>query len=144
VHKLIKLPATHHVLLIAIITGFIGLFYITERGPESDETFYLNYAYSVYKYGVFGLVKQQDSKPEPSARVAPLLPYFIVMIMHSNKDLASNIECSVTKIDNPQCNNNFNLIKYTELVLLSICIGIVWLLFLGSADHIFSHISQLS
>jgi len=127
------------ILIIAAII-FAGSFQLTDRGPVYDETVYLDYAYSLYKYGVFSQSSRTGVKPEPDARIAPVLPLFIAGVMHLDSELAANIECSVTGIKRAKCNRDLSFLKHVELLLSAVCIGIVWLLLLRiSKSHTFSY-----
>ncbi len=116
-----------HVLLVIVLTAVTGFFYITDRGRVGDENFYLNFAYTLYNDNVFGITKKPGLPAKPAANVAPLLPFFISVLMRADRELANTVECDLFS-NGEKCEGNFNTIKYAELALLAICLGIVWLL----------------
>lgn len=128
-------PTIFHVSLVIALTAISGLFHITERGPVADEEFYLNFAYTLYKDNVFGKTAAPGLPAEPAANVAPILPFFVSVLMRADKELANTVECNLFS-NGEKCEGSFNTIKYAELALLAICLGIVWLLLYRMSDSL--------
>ena len=107
----------------------MGSFFITDDLPVYDEKFYLNHAYSIYVDGVFGIYNSSKIKSEPSARVAPLYPAFLAMVMYLSQDYSDSTQCHIdSKIKvKSRCKNNFIFPKYIQLLFLAISFGFIWL-----------------
>lgn len=120
-------------LLISLSIVLIGWSFVDDRLPMYDENFYLEHAYSLYKYNVFGQSGNQYQKqdaPEPSARVAPLMPLFLSVAMHLNKEFAGSVECHLWEIEEKKvfCSNKFKFPRIMQLIFFAFCMGYVWIL----------------
>tara|TARA_R110002072_G_scaffold50843_3_gene136543 strand:- start:17529 stop:18908 length:1380 start_codon:yes stop_codon:yes gene_type:complete len=131
-----------HIAAVSIITFLLGLFYITDRTPYSDEYVYLGHAHTLYSYGVFGSQNGTKDSPKPDARFAPLYPVLLAVTMHIDEDFAKSTECylSTVGMDENSCSGEFYTIKVIQLLIFSLSLGYIWyLLTIISSSKLFSY-----
>jgi len=131
-----------HIAAVSIITFLLGLFYITDRTPYSDEYVYLGHAHTLYSHGVFGSFDSKTGALNPDARFAPLYPGLLALTMIIDEDFAKSTECYLSRVgvDEHNCPEEFNTIKVIQLLLFALSLGYIWfLLSIISRSKLFSY-----
>ena len=104
--------------------------------PELDERRYADYALNLHDFGIFGLSgTARDTQPPPGNANSPLYPAFIATVMRFDMALAESVRCelrktikqSIEQAGNSACPQNYTALLFTQLVLVVISMGLLWL-----------------
>jgi glycosyltransferase involved in cell wall biosynthesis len=129
------MPDLKHYLAVVLLTVLPGVILVTDRGPVADETVYVRYAWSLHQHGVYGLARDIAEIPEPSAQVAPGVPFYIAAFMKFDRAFADSIRCLIASNMNPDsCDTSFRNFKLLNLVYLALFMIMGW--------HLLRHITS--
>ncbi|NVJ91208.1 MAG: hypothetical protein HWE34_06100 [Methylocystaceae bacterium] len=123
--------------IICVVTVFV-LFYLKypQRLPYGDEYEYLGYAYGVFKFGIFGQVKQLNVTPDVDLFFPPVYPYFLSFMMYLDDGLVKTFECVLSDMgtgtlgayqSKADCTPDYNLVIGAQVLMSAVTIFFVWL-----------------
>ena len=114
---------------------FLGVLWFSSPGAENKHIFkgddlrYINYAVSLYRYGIFGLTHHEKEKvPQPGNANAPFYPALIAGVMFIDKSFAESLTCIVKTNIGDDCKRNFQLFFFVQIVLSVLSLFFVYLL----------------
>jgi len=112
--------------LIVFLLGFSAVSHDHMKPPSGDE--YENYAFSLWKWGVYGRATQTEVAPEPDAGRAPLYPAFLAGVIELSPAYRDMVACYVDK--NPDCDwSKATVLQWAQRALM---VGALLILFFAA------------
>lgn len=96
--------------------------------PRSDARVYVQLALGLSEFGVFGRYRDGDHVPAPAMDVAPLYPWFLAHVMHTDETLRDTLRCAMSphRVDAPPCPQHYQRVVQVQLGLLAVTLTLLW------------------